>query len=129
MNLSEFNSAVGAARVGATGKASNAFPDAAAGANGGFPAGETQEAPAGSEFSAAVALSRPDACGCAAYSRADAPDGSNGFVRGDQDMFSYSPSGETLMAAGNTCAPMTGATKSYPDAAGGAAGKASADVK
>jgi hypothetical protein len=126
MDTNEFMAAVSAARVGANDKAANAFPNAAAGDQGGFPAGEAESYPVSSEFATAVGYARPAACGCAAYSYGDAPDGTMGFVRGDRSIHDYMPSGEMIMAAGNTCVIANDkAANAYPDAPGGGLGHVS----
>jgi len=118
--MSEFESAVSATR-GNQSNTAKAYPDAAAGSLGGFPAGPSESYSVDGGFSSAVAATRATAN--VTPNASSNPTGLGSGVDGAASSHAYAPGTEFMAGASATCNGDAQRAKSWPDAAGGGPGR------
>jgi hypothetical protein len=117
--MSEFETAVSATRSSVT--TAKAYPDAAAGSLGGFPAGPVESYSAGGGFDLAVSATRQQ--GNVTPTATSNPTGLGSGVDSARSSHAYAPGTEFMSGASATCSGDAQRAKSWPDAAGGGPGK------
>jgi hypothetical protein len=118
--MSEFESAVSTTRGGSA-NTTKAYPDAAAGSLGGFPAGPTESYSAPSGFDAAVSATRQQAN--VTPNASSNPTGLGSGMDSGVSSHAYAPGTEFVAGASATRSGEAQRAKSWSDAAGGGLGK------